>query len=61
MTALRLFFYVAYIALGCVIVVRMLGAGVSMAILPGLVLGTLLIVLGAYRIRLFLGMRQRQR
>lgn len=52
MIAVRLVFYVLYMALGVVIVVRMLSAGPHWQILTGVALGLLLIGLGAYRLSL---------
>lgn len=50
MTGVRLFFYVIYIAFGAIIITRLLGLGWRPQLIPGLVLGVLLIVLGAYRL-----------
>ena len=60
MTYLRLAFYLAYVALGAVIIVRTLNFGLRPQLIPGLVLGVLLIVLGVYRLSSFLQSRERR-
>lgn len=57
MTGVRIVFYVLYIALGLIIVARMLSAGLRWEIFTGVIFGLLLIVLGAYRIASFLRSR----
>ena len=55
MTYVRLGFYVLYVIFGLAIVVRLLSAGAHWQLLiSGLTLGALLVLLGAYRIALFL-------
>ena len=50
MTNLRLGFYVLYVVLGAIIIVRLLSAGPRWELVSGLILGALLIALGLYRI-----------
>ena len=50
MTNLRLGFYVLYVILGAIIIVRLLSAGPHWEVISGLILGVLLIALGLYRI-----------
>jgi hypothetical protein len=49
-TNVRLAFYVLYVILGCVIIVRLVSAGLRWELFTGLILGALLIALGLYRI-----------
>jgi hypothetical protein len=50
MIPLRVAFYVLFVVLGAIILVRMLAYGVRMETLTGIVLGGLLIALGVYRL-----------
>jgi len=59
-TYARLAFYVFYIGLGGVILARMLAFGLRPQLIPGLVLGVLLIVLGVYRLSSFFQSRERR-
>ncbi len=61
MTSLRLLFYVLYIVLGIVLLVRLLAVGFHWQILTGVVLAFALIILGAYRLMLYARMRGAQR
>ena len=61
MTTIRLGFYVLYVVLGTIIIVRLLSVGLRWETASGLVLGAALIALGAYRISLYVRMRARQR
>lgn len=53
MTRVRLAFYVLYVILGIVIVVRLLAIGFHWESVSGLVLGAALIALGVYRLQLY--------
>ncbi len=61
MIPLRVGFYVLYVALGTIILVRVLAYGVRMETLTGIVLGALLIALGAYRLTQVLRIRASRR
>lgn len=61
MIPLRVVFYVLYVALGTIILLRMLAYGVRMETLTGIVLGGLLIALGVYRLMQVLRMRASRR
>ncbi|MDP9111365.1 MAG: hypothetical protein M3M96_07015 [Candidatus Eremiobacteraeota bacterium] len=50
MTLVRLVFYVTYIAFGVIIIAKLLATGLRPQLIPGLVLGILLIILGVYRL-----------
>lgn len=50
MTNLRLAFYVLYVILGAIIIVRLFSAGPRWELVSGLILGVLLMALGLYRI-----------
>ena len=50
MTIVRLVFYVLYIVFGLIILAKLLATGLHPQLIPGLVLGLLLIVLGTYRL-----------
>jgi hypothetical protein len=51
---IRGFFAIAMMVIGAVILVRMLGLGVRIEILPGVVLGIAMIALGLHRMSLIL-------
>lgn len=61
MTRLRLAFYVLYVVLGAVMLVRLLSIGFHWQTVSGVVLGLALIALGLYRLRLYARMRGVQR
>ena len=61
MTTIRLGFYVLYVVLGAIIIVRLLSVGLRWETASGLLLGAALVALGAYRISLYVRMRARQR
>lgn len=58
MIPLRLIFYVLYVVLGAVIIVRLAALGPHWETLGGLVLGAALIALGAYRLVLYARLRR---
>lgn len=51
MLATRSVLAVAMILVGAVVIVRMAGLGISLAIVPGLILGGAMTALGFYRLR----------
>ncbi len=57
MIPLRVVFYVLYVVLGAIILVRVLSYGIRMETLTGIVLGGLLVALGVYRLMQVLRMR----
>ncbi|HLI95939.1 MAG TPA: hypothetical protein VKT72_07605 [Candidatus Baltobacteraceae bacterium] len=57
MTRLRLLFYVLYVVLGIMLLVRLLALGFHWQIFTGVVLALALIVLGVYRLMLYARMR----
>jgi len=61
MTQLRLAFYVLYILLGSVILVRLLSVGFHWETVGGIVLAVALIAMGVYRIRLYTRMKASER
>jgi len=61
MIPVRVVFYVLYVALGAIILVRVLAYGVRMETITGIVLGGLLIALGAYRLAQVLRIRASRR
>lgn len=61
MIALRLVFYVLYVVLGVVIVVRLAALGLRAETISGLLLGAALITLGSLRIAGYLRARSAQR
>lgn len=50
MISLRVVFYVLYVVLGAIVLVRVLGYGIRTETLTGIVLGVLLMALGLYRL-----------
>jgi hypothetical protein len=52
MIAYRAVLSAAFIVLGAVVIVRMIGFGLRLEIVPGLVLGAAMIALGAHRLAL---------
>ena len=61
MIPVRVVFYVLYIALGSIILVRVLRYGLRMETLTGIVLGGLLLALGIYRLAQVARMRASRR
>lgn len=59
MIAARLAIYGLYVVLGIVILTRLLHDGLHWQLFSGVIFATLLIVLGTYRIRLYLRTRGR--
>ena len=57
MIRLRLAFYALYIVLGLAIMLRILAMGLHWQALSGVILGALLVALGAYRIASFVRRR----
>jgi|GEM_PF-6912538 len=61
MTQVRLGFYVLYVILGCVILMRLLSSGFHWQAVSGLVLAAALIALGVHRIALYARVRGERR
>jgi hypothetical protein len=61
MISLRVAFYVLYVVLGAIILVRVVGYGIRMETLTGIVLGVLLMALGIYRLTQVLRIRATRR
>ncbi len=61
MIGARLGFYVMYVILGAVILVRLLSIGFHWQTVSGLVVGAALIALGVYRLNLYARMRRVRR
>lgn len=61
MIRLRAAFYLLYVVLGAIILVRVLSYGIHFETITGIVLGTLLVALGIYRLVQVMRVRASQR